>query len=142
VQDLPWKVTAGGRQCIDSSIAVNDAQTPGVALEKYTIVTLVSGHGPRRAFRTAGEEQRSRNTATAKVPCLDDRHDFRFRRDCPVLAARARMAALVPGVDVQRERGHFCIISSPDLERKVVRPIQQTVVRIERSLTNLRAAVE
>jgi hypothetical protein len=139
---LPGIVPARRRQCINPSLAVNDAQAPGITLEEHAIVTLVSRHGPRRASGTAGEEQRSRDTVTAKLPCLDDRHDFRFRRHSPVPAARARMPALVPCMDVQRERSHFFIISSTDLERKVVRPIQQTVFRIETSLTNLRAAVE
>ena len=108
VQNLAREVAAGDRKCVHSRLTVNDALTSGVALEEDTVVTFITCDGPGSGLRstTIREEQSSREPRAPQVTRVDDVDNVRFRRHRPGTAARARMPALVPGVNVQAESGH------------------------------------
>ena len=93
---------------IDSRVTVNHTQTFGLALEKDTVVMLITRDGPGFRLRstTVREEHRSREPRASQVTRVDDFDNVRFRRHRPVLAARARVPALVPGVNAQTKSGH------------------------------------
>ncbi len=108
VQNFAREVAAGEGKCLNSGVAVNDTQASGLALEEDTVVALIASDGPGlvRLSTAAREEQSSRKSRASQVTRVDDRDNVRFRRHSPVLAARARMLALVPGVNVQTESCH------------------------------------
>jgi hypothetical protein len=87
---------------------VDDALTSGAALEKNTVVMPIARDGPGWPLHAAvtRKEQSSREPRAPQVTRVDDFDNVRFRRHRPVPAARARMPALVPGVNVQAESSH------------------------------------
>jgi hypothetical protein len=130
-------VAARRWKCIDSCLAVNDAQTAGIALKKNTVALCVPRDVPASACGLRNrEEQSSRKPGASQFLRFHNLHDARFRRDGPVPAARTRVPALVPGVNAEA-KSHRRIISGANLERKAGRRIQQTVVQIEGLLTKL-----
>jgi hypothetical protein len=120
MQNLAREVAAGERKCLNSRVAVNDAKAPGVALEEDTVVALISSDGPGLLwFSTAArEEQSSRKTRASQMTRVDDRDNVGFRRHGPVLAARARMLALVPGVNAQTKSCHAASSQAPSQNAK------------------------
>lgn len=65
-----------------------------------------------------GDKQRAAVSTWLQLPRVDDVDDVRFGRYRPVLAARTRMPALVPGVNVETKGCHARIISRHASERK------------------------
>ena len=108
VQNLAGEMAARVGKCLNSRIAMDDTQASGLALEEDTVVVLISGDGPGpvRLPTAAREEQSSREPCASQVTRVDDGDNVRFRRHGPVLAARARMLALVPGVNAQTKSCH------------------------------------
>jgi hypothetical protein len=126
MQNLAREVAAGGGQCLNPRVAVNHTQLSGMAVEKDTIIVDIARHRHAIVSGRARQEQSSRISLPPQPTRLNDRDYTRFGGHGPVLATRASMAAHVPGVDVQTQ-GHSRIISGRNTQRKVGRPIQETV---------------
>jgi hypothetical protein len=108
VQNFAREVAAREGKRLNSCVAVNDTEASSLALEEDTVVVLISSDGPGfvRLSTAAREEQSSREPRASQVTRVDDGDNVRFRRHGPVLAARARMLALVPGVNAQTKSCH------------------------------------
>jgi hypothetical protein len=86
---------------------VNEAQTPGITLEKDAVVVRIARDGPAPPLGSIDwQEQRSRKPRPSQFPRFHDRDHARFGWYGPVLAARTGVPALVLGVDTEAERSH------------------------------------
>jgi len=88
-----------------ADIAMDDAETAGLPVEKDTRTARIACDAPRLVAPGARRSEKER-TVNVPSPYPSGAHDFdngRFRRDAPTLAARAGVLALVPGVKIQAE---------------------------------------
>jgi hypothetical protein len=118
--DLPWEVSTRGWQRVRSQGAVYETESAAVAIEEHTLATIVAGHDPFLCSILGGRGPKhlTSDPVAAHLVFTYEIDDLRLRRYAPTLAARARMAALVAGMDIEAERGHVGIISGHTRQRK------------------------
>jgi hypothetical protein len=93
-----------------------DTQSPSVAIEEYAIPATVARDNP--FLWLAALERRHEHVSLDAGPpylaCSHEFHDAWFGGNAPTLAARPRVATLIPGVDIQAKRGHVRHHLKPD----------------------------
>jgi hypothetical protein len=100
---------------------MNHAQAAAGSVEERALVVFVPCHGDPPIVCL--EEQTSREAGPAQFPRFDDVDDMRFSRYGPVLAARSRVPALVPGMKRKAQSRHTGIFSGTARIRKAGRGI-------------------
>jgi hypothetical protein len=97
-----------------------DTQPAALAIEEHAIPSVIPLHDPFPC-PVALERRHERVTLDSGASDLVRSHQFDdawFGGDAPALATSPGVLALVPGVDIQAERGHGGIISGRPGQRK------------------------
>jgi hypothetical protein len=118
---------------------MDHAQTAGPPVVKDTLTMSISGDTPQ-LLATRIRRCQKEWTVDALSPYRSGVYDFddsRFRRDAPTLAARAGMAALVPGVKIEAKRRHVRIIAGSMLQRQSDRA-DENVIETAQAITKVK----